>query len=158
MESSREIEDFQMNNASSQPSSSACNGHSKRLKELENVVLQTSLNNIQMEPEEVLTLDEVGDQDCHGSECLNGLPHVASDVSTETTDQPVPECEQAETQVKEEGRTLTDHLNKRLLLSFLDKLNQNDVGLPGIQRLDCAVAGEDDSNRAADEWGHANKA
>lgn len=151
MESSREIEDFQMNNASSQPSSSACNSHSKRLKELENVVLQTSLNNIQMEPEEMSLADGVGDQDCQDSECLNGLSHVASDVSTET-DQPAPESNEAETKTKEEELTLTDHLNKRLLLSFLDKLNQNNAGLPGIQRLDCAVAGEDDSNRAADEW------
>lgn len=151
MESSREIEDFQMNNASSQPSPCACNSHSKRLKELENVVLQTSLNNIRMESEE-MSLDGVGDQDSQDSECLNGLSHVASDVSSTETDQPAPESNQAETKMKEEELTLTDHLNKRLLLSFLDKLNQNNVGLPGIQRLDCAVAGEDDSNRAADEW------
>lgn len=153
MDSSLEAEDLQMNNTS-QPNSTACNGHSKRLKELENVVLQTSLNSIRMEPEEVSTLEEdMGDQDCHGSECLNGLSHAASDVSTtDTIDQAAPECDQTETAVKEEERTLTDHLNKRLLTSFLDKLNQNAAGLPGIQRLDCAVAGEDDSNRAADEW------
>lgn len=51
----------------------------------------------------------------------------------------------------EEERTLTDHLNKRLLSSFLEKLNERDLALPGVQRLDCAVADED-SNRAADEW------
>lgn len=153
MESSREIEDFQMNNASSQPSPGACSGHSKRLKELENVVLQTSLNNIRMEPEEMSSADGgEREQDCQDSECLNGLPHVASDVSSTETDQPAPETNQAETKMKEEELTLTDHLNKRLLLSFLDKLNQNNAGLPGIQRLDCAVAGEDDSNRAAEEW------
>lgn len=58
-------------------------------------------------------------------------------------------------EASEQERTLTDHLNKRLLSSFLEKLNERDLqALPGVQRLDCAVAaGEEDSNRAAaDDW------
>ncbi|KAJ3599032.1 hypothetical protein NHX12_032995 [Muraenolepis orangiensis] len=54
--------------------------------------------------------------------------------------------------VAEEQRTLTDHLNKRLLSSFLEKLKERDLALPGVQHLDCAVEQEEDSNRAAEEW------
>ncbi|KAJ8408315.1 hypothetical protein AAFF_G00257290 [Aldrovandia affinis] len=74
-----------------------------------------------------------------------GAPSQTSNPSPEL------ECETGETKVREEERTLTDHLNKRLLSSFLEKLNQRDLALPGIQRLDCAVAGEEDSNRAVEE-------
>ncbi|KAJ1085825.1 hypothetical protein NDU88_005950 [Pleurodeles waltl] len=46
-------------------------------------------------------------------------------------------------------RTLTDHLNKRLLLSFQEKLNQAGDGL--LQRVQQSQAGEDD-NQAQEEW------
>lgn len=45
--------------------------------------------------------------------------------------------------------TLTDHLNKRLLLSFQEKLNQAGDGL--LQRVQQNQAGEDD-NQTQEEW------
>lgn len=105
--------------------------HTKRLKELENAALQSTLaSRTEAGPGADAGESERGDGDVCGGGGGGGDP--------------------AKERLREE-RTLTDHLNKRLLSSFLEKLNQRDLALPGVQRLDCAVADED-SNRAADEW------
>lgn len=133
----------------------ACGLLSKRLKELENAALQTSLIS-QMETESGADAGSWTEQQPGQGEQPNGLPlnqqrsaALQHGVDTEA------EGEEPGTNVAkqrlEEERTLTDHLNKRLLSSFLEKLNERDLALPGVQRLDCAVA-EEDSNRAADEW------
>lgn len=121
--------------------------HSKRLKELENAALQTTLIS-QMDtgpsPEQNPNPRE--------EEQSSGLDHdeATAELSAEQPEQAAPgEC--VTKQRVEEERTLTDHLNKRLLSSFLQKLNQRDLALPGVRHVDCAVADED-SNRAADEW------
>lgn len=127
--------------------------HSKRLKELENAALQTTLIS-QMETESVPEVVNLTEQ-AGVVELTNGFsvsprsvpPQLSADTEAE-------EDESGRSVTKErveEERTLTDHLNKRLLTSFLEKLNERDLALPGVQRLDCAVADED-SNRAADEW------
>lgn len=128
--------------------------HSKRLKELENAALQTTLIS-QMETESGADAGSCTEQQSGEDAQSNGLSlnhrsvpaqHSAhTEVEEEETGRSV-----AKERVEEE-RTLTDHLNKRLLSSFLEKLNERDLALPGVQRLDCAVADED-SNRAADEW------
>jgi len=152
----------------------ACGLLSKRLKQLENAALQTSLIS-QMETQSGAeagsgTEQQAGDEERQagdeerqagdeerqagdeepqpGDEELSdgsslSLQPAAADTEAE-------EVDSGET-VAEEERTLTDHLNKRLLSSFMEKLNQRDLALPGVQRLDCAVADED-SNRAAEEW------
>ena len=137
--------------------------HSKRLKELENAALQTTLIS-QMETESGADAGSRTEQQPGRDEQSNG---VSLNQRSEPPQQQQPgaadteaaaaaeEEEEAERNVSEqraeEERTLTDHLNKRLLSSFLEKLNERDLALPGVQRLDCAVADED-SNRAADEW------
>ena len=128
---------------------------SKRIKELENVALQTTLTSVEMESEAAGDCggrsrgqEESKESDGH----LNGLSYDETGAPLETGDassQVYAQLDVNKDQVEE--RTLTDHLNKRLLSSFLEKLNQRDLSLPGIQRLDCAVADED-SNRAVDEW------
>lgn len=129
---------------------SACGLHSKRVKELENAALQTTLIS-QMEKESGANAGSSTEQQSGQGEQSNGLsldhrsahPQLSAEDSESGTDT-------AKQRVEEE-RTLTDHLNKRLLSSFLEKLNERDLALPGVQRLDCAVADED-SNRSADEW------
>lgn len=142
------------NNIPAENETPACGLHSKRLKELENAALQTTLIS-QMETESGADAGSWTEQQSGESEQVNGLS---------LNHQPAPAPLSADTEVEEvesdrnvakdrveEERTLTDHLNKRLLSSFLEKLNERDLALPGVQRLDCAVADED-SNRAADEW------
>lgn len=136
-------------NEASHACSNAGTTHSKRLKELENAALQTSLNSLRMESESATDTGSKRGQESGEEEYSNGLSSNESGALPPQT--PRPEAvEESDTNVEEE-RTLTDHLNKRLLSSFLDKLNQRDLALPGIQRLDCAVADED-TNRAAEEW------
>lgn len=132
----------------------ACGLHSKRLKELENAALQTTLIS-RMETESGADAGSWTEQQSGEDEQLNGLslnhqsapPPLSADTEAEEVES---DRNVAKERVEEE-RTLTDHLNKRLLSSFLEKLNERDLALPGVQRLDCAVADED-SNRAADEW------
>lgn len=121
--------------------------HSKRLKELENAALQTTLIS-QMDtgpspeqgpPEQALELEEE-----------QPVQATAGPGEEEQPERAEPSVCVSKQRVEEE-RTLTDHLNKRLLSSFLEKLNERDLALPGVRHLDCAVADED-SNRAADEW------
>lgn len=126
----------------------------KRIKELENAALQITLTSVGMESE---ANGDCGtsrgqDESKENNQHLNGLscdetgaPPPTDDPDSQVQTEPDVNKDQAE------ERTLTDHLNKRLLSSFLEKLNERDLALPGIQRLDCAVADED-SNRAADEW------
>lgn len=132
----------------------ACGLHSKRLKELENAALQTTLIS-QMETESGADAGSSTEQQSGEDEQSNGLslnhrsapPQLGADTEAEE----VESGGNVSKERVEEERTLTDHLNKRLLSSFLEKLNERDLALPGVQRLDCAVADED-SNRAADEW------
>lgn len=144
-------------NATGNEPPAACGLHSKRLKELENAALQTTLIS-RMETESGADsgswTEQQQQQQSGEDEQLNGLslnhppaapPQLSAEEEAEESDGNV-----AKERVEEE-RTLTDHLNKRLLSSFLEKLNERDLALPGVQRLDCAVADED-SNRAADEW------
>lgn len=152
MEQSGEPPHNNINPAGNEPP--ACGLHSKRLKELENAALQTTLIS-RMETESGADAGSWTEQQSGESEQLNGLSlnhqSAPAPLSADT------EAEEAESdrnvakELVEEERTLTDHLNKRLLSSFLEKLNERDLALPGVQRLDCAVADED-SNRAADEW------
>uniref|UniRef100_A0A1A7YS24 Uncharacterized protein n=1 Tax=Iconisemion striatum TaxID=60296 RepID=A0A1A7YS24_9TELE len=146
------------NSSSTSNEPSACGLHSKRLKELENAALQTTLIS-QMERESGEDTGSWTEQQSGQSEQLNGsslnhrsapLQLSAADTEAEDVVEVEPATNTAKQRVEEE-RTLTDHLNKRLLSSFLEKLNERDLALPGVQRLDCAVADED-SNRAADEW------
>ncbi|KAK7889826.1 hypothetical protein WMY93_025386 [Mugilogobius chulae] len=119
----------------------ACGLYSKRLKELENAALQTTLiskMDTEPPPEQIPGTEEQ-------SSGLS-LNHEAAQAEEEAGRCVVPPEPR-----REEERTLTDHLNKRLLSSFLEKLNERDLALPGVRHLDCAVADED-SNRAADEW------
>ena len=44
-----------------------------------------------------------------------------------------------------EDRTLTDHLNKRLLEQFMQKLDSNDPSFPKVGRIDTSEP-EDDEN------------
>ncbi|XP_077441197.1 uncharacterized protein LOC144063096 [Vanacampus margaritifer] len=127
---------------------------SKRQKELENTALQTTL--ISRMDRESRT-DAVGpagnvsaEEEQRNGLCLShrAAPSLLGSGSDAEESLSV---RNVETPRVEEERTLTDHLNKRLLSSFLEKLNQNDLALPGVERLDCAVADED-SNRAAEEW------
>lgn len=128
--------------------------HSKRLKELENAALQSSIMS-QMETESGADAGNLTEQQFGEDEQLNSLSlNHRSPTALVNTDTEAEGLELGTNTAKdrvEEERTLTDHLNKRLLSSFLEKLNESDLALPGVQRLDCAVADED-SNRAADEW------
>lgn len=133
---------------------SPCGLHTKRLKELENAALQTTLIS-RMETESGADTGSSTEQQSGEGEQSNGLSlnHRAAPLQ-HGADTEMEEVEPRTNKTKqrvEEERTLTDHLNKRLLSSFLEKLNERDLALPGVQRLDCAVADED-SNRAADEW------
>ncbi|KAJ0032570.1 hypothetical protein NQD34_002650 [Periophthalmus magnuspinnatus] len=124
----------------------ACGLHSKRLKELENAALQTTL----------ISKMDTGpppEQNPGGEEQPSGLSSNHTEAAEEQEpEEPVEEPSRCVSKQRvEEERTLTDHLNKRLLSSFLEKLNERDLALPGVRHLDCAVADED-SNRAADEW------
>lgn len=133
---------------------SGCGLHSKRLKELENAALQTTLIS-RMETESESDSGSWTEQQSGDGEQSNGVSlNQRSAPAQLCADTEVEEVESGRSVAKErveEERTLTDHLNKRLLSSFLEKLNERDLALPGVQRLDCAVADED-SNRAADEW------
>uniref|UniRef100_A0A0E9XEX8 Uncharacterized protein n=1 Tax=Anguilla anguilla TaxID=7936 RepID=A0A0E9XEX8_ANGAN len=146
-----EVGEVEQSGNTSQSCTNAGNSSSKRHKELENVALQTSLNSLRMEAQNISDPEIKGSQeteeDTRPGRCTeSGAPAQTPNL------RPGEECETSEIKVREEERTLTDHLNKRLLSSFLEKLNQRDLALPGIQRLDCAVAGEEDSNRAVEEW------
>lgn len=130
----------------------ACGLHSKRVKELENAALQTTLIS-QMEKESGADPGSRVEQHSGQGEQSNGLSLNRRQAQLQPgadTEEVEPGTNTAKQRVEEE-RTLTDHLNKRLLSSFLEKLNERDLALPGVQRLDCAVADED-SNRAAEEW------
>ncbi|KAF6725133.1 hypothetical protein FQA47_019326 [Oryzias melastigma] len=134
--------------------SSAHGLYSKRLKELENAALQTTLIT-QMETESGADAESWTEQHAGEGEQSNGLPlnhqRAALEPSADTEmEEAEPETDASKERLEQE-RTLTDHLNKRLLASFLEKLNERDLALPSVQRLDCAVADED-SNRAAEEW------
>ncbi|KAG7514171.1 hypothetical protein JOB18_027169 [Solea senegalensis] len=126
--------------------------HRKRLKELENAALQTTLIS-QMETES--DAGKRAEQQAGEDEHSNGLSLNHGSAPPQRSAGTEAEADELGRGVAkehlEEERTLTDHLNKRLLSSFLEKLNERDLALPGVQRLDCAVA-EEDSNRAADEW------
>ncbi|CAG00617.1 unnamed protein product [Tetraodon nigroviridis] len=128
--------------------------HTKRLKELENAALQSTLMS-QMEVESAADAENMTEQQSGEGDPVNGLSgNQRAAPPTLGEDTEAGEMELGGNVAKErleEERTLTDHLNKRLLSSFLEKLNERDLALPGVQRLDCAVADED-SNRAADEW------
>lgn len=142
------------NNSPADNEPSAYGLYSKRLKELENAALQTSLIS-RMETESGADAGSCTDQRPAEGEQSNGLSltqrPAPSKLDADTEAEEVePGTNTAKERVEEE-RTLTDHLNKRLLSSFLEKLNERDLALPSVQRLDCAVADED-SNRAADEW------
>ncbi|RXM98393.1 hypothetical protein EOD39_13189 [Acipenser ruthenus] len=129
------------------------NSSSKRHKEMENAALHSSLNSLRVAEEEEddtatgASVNEYRAEDMEPSGCS-----AEPDAPPQSTAQDGTEDEDEDEGGQEEELTLTDHLNKRLLSSFLEKLNQRDSSLPGIQRLDCAVAGEEDSNRALDEW------
>lgn len=147
------------NTARNAPPAAACSLHGKRLKEVENAALQSSLI-ARMETEsgaDAGSLPELQQQQqLAEDQQSNGSPlsHQPTPSQLDADTAPDEEVESGESVAKErleEERTLTDHLNKRLLSSFLEKLNESDLALPGVQRLDCAVADED-SNRAADEW------
>ena len=142
------------NNSPADNESSAYGLYSKRLKELENAALQTSLIS-QMETESGADAGSRTEQRPAEGEQCNGLSLTQPPAPAKLdADAEAEEAEQGTNTAKErveEERTLTDHLNKRLLSSFLEKLNERDLALPSVQRLDCAVADED-SNRAADEW------
>ncbi|KAI9517396.1 hypothetical protein NQZ68_004613 [Dissostichus eleginoides] len=141
------------NNTGNEPPA-ACGLHSKRLKELENAALQTTLIS-RMETESGADSGGWTEQQSGEGEQSDGLslnhwaapPQFGADTEAEEAES----GENDDEERVEEERTLTDHLNKRLLSSFLEKLNERDLALPGVQRLDCAVADED-SNRAAEEW------
>lgn len=125
----------------------------KRLKELENAALQTSLIS-RMETESNTDPRNSTDHEPGEGQHSNGLSFNESGALQQNPDSRTEEEESDTNVAKErvqEERTLTDHLNKRLLSSFLEKLNERDLALPGIQRLDCAVADED-SNRASEDW------
>ena len=139
----------------------ACGLHSKRLKELENAALQTTLIS-RMETESGADAGNRTERRSGEDEPSDGLslkhrsapPQPGADTEAAEAEAEAEEEEvesESRRNVAKEERTLTDHLNKRLLSSFLEKLNERDLALPGVQRLDCAVADED-SNRAADEW------
>lgn len=141
--------------AGEDPTNSNSNSSSsKRHKERENAALHSSLNSLRVAEEENDTatgasVNKYRAEDMEPSGCStepDAPPQSTAQDGTEDEDEDEDEGDQ------EEELTLTDHLNKRLLSSFLEKLNQRDSSLPGIQRLDCAVAGEEDSNRALDEW------
>lgn len=146
-------ESRQGENAASQLQNSGGHFHSKRHKELENAALQTSLNSLRTEMEAMAFSDNEGSRtDEEGLPAAVQSSAEPSDLSPAVSPRPESESETKEQKGREEERTLTDHLNKRLLSHFLEKLNQSDLTLPGVQQLDCAVAGEEDSNRAVDEW------
>ena len=52
--------------------------------------------------------------------------------------------------------TQTDHLNKRLLDSFLQRLNQVNSGLPAVQRIDTADPEEDMDFDQSNQISHHN--
>ncbi|KAG7283538.1 hypothetical protein CRUP_012598 [Coryphaenoides rupestris] len=123
----------------------------KRLKELRNAALHTTLTS-RMETEapadpEARPRTENGEE---GEEPSSFNHRRRSDeapgpAATETRGEGTQEEEDegsdsnvTNEKVAEEERTLTDHLNKRLLFSFLEKLNQRDLALPGVRHLDCA--------------------
>lgn len=121
-----------------------CGLHSKRLKELENAALQTTLIS-KMETGPAAEQKPREEEQSSDSSLNQATAQVSAEPEEEEPGRSIT------TERVEEERTLTDHLNKRLLSSFLEKLNERDLALPGVRHLDCAVADED-SNRAADEW------
>ncbi|KAL4658835.1 hypothetical protein GN956_G2314 [Arapaima gigas] len=124
----------------------------KRHKELENVALQSSLNSLRMDVQVATVCNNEEGQETGEDNGLETLFHTEHGTLPNTV-RPEPDSGTGETQTGEEERTLTDHLNKRLLSSFLKKLNQRDLSLPGVNHLDCTVdGGDEDSNRTMDEW------
>ncbi|CAL8309827.1 unnamed protein product [Lota lota] len=136
----------------------------KRLKELRNAALQTSLTS-RMEADstadsEVRPIRETAEEEPsngvsfnhnHRSDEHQAAPGPVTETREEGAEEDETDSNLTKEEVAEQQRTQTDHLNKRLLSSFLEKLNVRDLALPGVQHLDCAVA-EEDSNRAAEEW------
>lgn len=52
----------------------------------------------------------------------------------------------SETERTREDRTLTDHLNKRLLEHFMERLDRNDPSFPKVDRIDTSDHEDDLSN------------
>ncbi|KPP58888.1 hypothetical protein Z043_123246 [Scleropages formosus] len=127
----------------------------KRNKELENVALQSSLNCLRTELQTVAVSETKGGRETEVEE--DAGPGVFFQPEPGAPPHAVrPQAESdtftGETKIHAEERTLTDHLNKRLLCSFLEKLNERESA-PGVHRgVDHAADGEGDSNRAVDEW------
>ena len=131
----------------------------KRLKELRNAALQTSLAS-RMEADCTVDSEARPTRETAEEELANGVSfnhHRSEELPaapgplTETGEEEEEDETDSNLTKEEVQRTQTDHLNKRLLSSFLEKLNERDLALPGVQHLDCAVA-EEDSNRAAEDW------
>ncbi|GCB70873.1 hypothetical protein scyTo_0008697 [Scyliorhinus torazame] len=97
-----------------------CSNDTKRHKEMENVALQTSLN---------LGHGKAGDEEQRPTQ---GEPE-------ESRHGPEGELE----------LTQTDHLNKRLLTSFLEKINQPNFNFPNLQQLSNQP---EDSNKMQEDW------
>ena len=64
----------------------------------------------------------------------NNAPHLPEDHPENTPDANIESLDEENAQPRE--LTQTDHLNKSLLNSFLDRLNQPGSGFPIVQRLD----------------------
>lgn len=127
--------------------------HSKQLKERENAFLQNTLISLMETESGADAGSRTGQQPGEVEQSEGSSLNHRSAPEPPGTDADAEEAESVRNVAQErvEERTLTDHLNKRLLSSFLEKLNERDLALPGVQRLDCAVADED-SNRAAEDW------
>lgn len=120
--------------------------NSKWHKQLENTALQTSLNSMQ----------RVGDGRQEDEEAVVAMEH-----NGETGEELVPVDQEeippvSQLQAEERERTLTDHLNKKLLSSFLEKLNQAEFplppALPNLQRSGDEGELSEDSNRMEEDW------
>lgn len=118
---------------------------SKWHKQLENTALQTSLN-LQRVEDSRQEEEEAG---------------TAMEQNGETGEELVPAVEEemppvCQLTAEEKERTLTDHLNKKLLSSFLEKLNQAEFPLPAalqtLQRNGDEGESSEDSNRMEEDW------
>ncbi|GCC36649.1 hypothetical protein chiPu_0015144 [Chiloscyllium punctatum] len=114
-----------MNKADAQEGSRPpCSNDTKRHKEMENVALQTSLN--------------LGQRKSPEEEQRSSLPNSTQEPE-ESRHGPNGELE----------LTQTDHLNKRLLTSFLEKINQPNFNFPNLQQLNNQP---EDSNKMQEDW------
>lgn len=76
--------------------------------------------------------DMAVDEPAHSQQ--DGDAHCSNDVSV------------TETEPTREDRTLTDHLNKRLLEHFMQRLDNNDPFFPKVDRIDTSDPEDDLSN------------